>query len=341
VAPDRLRFDFNHFERISPDQLRKIEEIVNEKIADRIPVNALNDPKDWLTIEQAKERYPNVKMFFGDKYGDRVRIVEIDPSFSVELCGGTHVTNTADLGLFKIVSETSIASGIRRIEAITGDGLNEYIVEQERRLGGMNEKLESLVEQKETLKKELGIVGTHPAASLESPQIGRDRLTIAAIHDFEEAIARRQTAIDDVSREIRDLEKEAMKSRVKDASTIIDAAIAKAVLVDKVKVVSLPVEIPTMEELKSLGDTLRERLGSGVGILGAELDGKAAFVCVVTDDMIAGRGLHAGKIVGALAKVVGGGGGGKSHMATAGGKDVEKLQDALQGAADIIKRFLK
>ncbi len=341
VAPDRLRFDFNHFERITPDQLRKIEEIVNEKIAGRIPVNALNDPKDWLTIEQAKERYPNVKMFFGDKYGDRVRIVEIDPSFSVELCGGTHVTNTADLRLFKIVSEASIASGIRRIEAVTGDGLTDYLVEQERRLGGMDEKLENLLEQKEALEKELGAAKTTPRVLQETPRIERERLTISAIHEFEDAIAARQTEIDEVSREIRDLEKDVMKSRVQDASTVIEAAIASAILVDRVKVVSVPVEAPTMDELKSLGDALREKIGSGVGILGATLDGKAAFVCVVTDDMIAGRGLHAGKIVGALAKVVGGGGGGKSHMATAGGKDADKLQDALHGAADIVKRFLK
>ncbi len=89
-----MRFDFNHFERISPEELKAIEEIVNEKIAGAIPVYALNDPREWLTIDEAKSRYPHVKMFFGDKYGDRVRIVEIDPQFSVELCGGTHVANT-------------------------------------------------------------------------------------------------------------------------------------------------------------------------------------------------------------------------------------------------------
>ena len=130
VAPDHLRFDFNHFEKITPGQLRAIEDIVNEKISQSINVYALNDPKEWLTIEQAKAKYPNVKMFFGDKYGDRVRIVEIDPKFSVELCGGTHVKNTKELGLFKITSESSVASGVRRIEAVTGDGLRKYIEDQ-------------------------------------------------------------------------------------------------------------------------------------------------------------------------------------------------------------------
>ena len=127
MDPDHLRFDFNHFERITADQLKKIEDIVNEKISDDITVVALNDPKEWITIEQAKAKYPKVKMFFGDKYGDHVRIVEIDPDFSVELCGGTHVKHTNEIGLFKIISESSVASGIRRIEAVTGDGLKNYI----------------------------------------------------------------------------------------------------------------------------------------------------------------------------------------------------------------------
>ena len=133
VAPDRLRFDFNQPDKIPADRIRAIEDIVNEKIALGIPVHALNDPKEWLTIEEAKRRYPNVKMFFGEKYGHRVRIVEIDPAFSVELCGGTHSPSTSALGFFKIVSESGISSGVRRIEAVTGQGFGEYLEARHRR----------------------------------------------------------------------------------------------------------------------------------------------------------------------------------------------------------------
>ena len=156
VAPDRLRFDFNHFEKITPDQLRAIEDIVNEKVAENLGVFALNDPRDWLTIEEARRRYPNVKMFFGEKYGERVRIVEIDPSFSVELCGGTHVRSTGEIGAFKIVSESSIASGTRRIEAVTGSGLRRYLEEQAQRAGALEEALQRLSEEVEAIERKLG-----------------------------------------------------------------------------------------------------------------------------------------------------------------------------------------
>ena len=144
-----------------------------------------------------------------------------------------------------------------------------------------------------------------------------------------------------MSRIIHELEKEASQSRVQGAGSQIDSAIAKAVLVDDIKVVSMRVEVSSIDELKNLGDALRSKLGSGIGILGAVQDGKATFVCVVTDDLLKSRKLQAGKIVGSIAKLVGGGGGGKPHMATAGGKDVHKLDDALGQAAPIVKESLK
>ncbi|HLF13482.1 MAG TPA: alanine--tRNA ligase, partial [Bacteroidota bacterium] len=156
VAPDRLRFDFNHHEKIPPDKIRAIENIVNEKIALRIPVHALNDPKEWLTIGEAKRRYPNVKMFFGEKYGHRVRIVEIDPAFSVELCGGTHSRITSALGFFKIVSESGISSGVRRIEAVTGAGFREYIEAGIAETGILDAQLETLLREGEELARQLG-----------------------------------------------------------------------------------------------------------------------------------------------------------------------------------------
>ena len=341
VAPDRLRFDFNHFERITPDQLRAIEDIVNEKIAQHIPVNALNDQKDWLTIDEARRRYPNVKMFFGDKYGDRVRIVEIDPNFSVELCGGTHVTNTADLGLFKIISEASVASGIRRIEAVTGDGLKNYIVDQQRRLGEMDRQLDDLFEQQTSLEKALG--GGTPPSRRQNERLFVDLNAIRpdTVRALETSIERRQLEIEGIAHRIRDLEKEASKSRVHGASSLIEKAVDEGISVDGFKVVSIKVDVPSLDELKGLGDALRSKLASGVGILGAELDGKASLVCVVTDDLITQRGLQAGRIVGALAKLVGGGGGGKPHMATAGGKDIQKLESALRQAESVVRSTLK
>jgi alanyl-tRNA synthetase len=346
VAPDRLRFDFNHFERISPEELRAIEEMVNEKIAEAIPVHALNDPKDWLSIDEARRRYPHVKMFFGDKYGDRVRIVEIDPQFSVELCGGTHVTNTADIGLFKIVSESSIASGIRRIEAVTGDGIRRYIDGQIETIGAMDEKVERLSEETASLEKELGRTATisppheRLSASLAAG-LTEAHPTPETLRILETAVAEQEQEIEARSRAVADLRKELSRTRVREASSAIDDFVSGAQQMNGFRLVSSRVDVATMEELKSLGDTLRERLGSGVGLLASVIDGKVALVCVVTDDLLKRTPLQAGKIVGAVAKLVGGGGGGRAHLATAGGKDVGKLDEALQEAGRVVRSMLK
>jgi len=343
VAPDRLRFDFNHFERITPDQLRAIEDIVNDKIGGSISVHALNDPAAWLTIDEAKERYPNVKMFFGDKYGERVRIVEIDPQFSVELCGGTHVHNTREIGLFKIISESSIASGIRRIEAVTGDGLQQYIEEQIHRVGTLDDTLGKLTEEKARLERELGQStgsGAAPRASLGSIPAAATPASRRLLDDVESLIREREETIERVGRESRELEKGLSRQRVQEASSSIDRLIASGVPLDGFSVVSAEVSVQNIEELKSLGDALRERLKTGVGILASVIDGKVALVCVVTDDLIKGKKLKAGRIVGAIAKQLGGGGGGRDHLATAGGKDVAKLEETMRNSAAIVRSML-
>jgi alanyl-tRNA synthetase len=345
VAPDRLRFDFNHFERISPDELKAIEGLVNEKIAGAIPVHALNDPKSWLSVDEAKRQYPHVKMFFGDKYGDRVRIVEIDPAFSVELCGGTHVANTRDIGLFKIVSESSIASGIRRIEAVTGDGIKRYIDEQIEKIGAMDDRIARLAEETRSMEKELGRQSPAPPA--------RERLTFAltsmvtqehptpeTLHTLENALAERDRELESQNKAVADLRKQLSKSRIQEAASGMEALVSSATDVNGVKVVSSRVDAASMDELKSLGDSLRARLGSGVGLLAAVVDEKVGLVCVVTDDLLKATPLQAGKIVGAVAKLVGGGGGGRPHLATAGGKDVSKLDAALQQVGEVVKSAL-
>lgn len=342
VAPDHLRFDFNHFNKISPEDLKAIEEMVNEKIADKIAVEAENNPDKWMTIDEAKRRYPNVKMFFGDKYGDRVRVVVIDPKFSVELCGGTHVKNTRDIGLFKIISESSIASGIRRIEAVTGDGLQKYIRERLAEIGKMDEHIAQLVVEKEKLEKELGHheqVKPSPRPSLSVVQLPTT-IDAKSIELLAQKEREREKGIEEISKETANLKKELSKHRVHQAASSIDQLLTTAVSLNGFKVISAKIDAQTMDELKSIGDTLRAKLGSGVGVLACVVDNKVALVCVVTDDLIKTKNLQAGKIVGEVAKGVGGSGGGRPHLATAGGKDVAKLDDTLKQVPSIIGAIL-
>ncbi|MBI5477159.1 MAG: alanine--tRNA ligase [Ignavibacteriales bacterium] len=342
VAPDRLRFDFNHFEKITPDQIKKIEDIVNEKIAEALPVTALNDPKDWLSIEEAKRQFPKLKMFFGEKYGDKVRVVAVK-DFCAELCGGTHVKNTKDIQLFKIVSEASIASGIRRIEAVTGDGLKDYIKERIDKIGEMDAHIEKLIIEKEELEKQLGQF-TKVEPSIR-PSLGKislpEIITSKVIEEVENTINEREQTIEAVSKSTIDLKKELSKYRVKEVSSGIDSMVAGAELIDNIKIVVQKVEVQSVEELQSLGDALRSKLGSGVGLLATVMNEKISLVCVVTDDLIKNKKLQAGKIVGDVAKLVGGGGGGRPHLATAGGKDVAKLDEALKQVGLIVKNLLK
>ena len=341
VAPDRLRFDFNHFEKITPDQIRKIEDIVNEKIVADLPVIAESDPNKWITIEHAKKEHPKLKMFFGEKYGDKVRVVEVK-DFTWELCGGTHVKNTKDIQLFKIISEASIASGIRRIEAVTGEGLNQHIQKLISKVGEMDTQIEKLILEKEELEKQLGQF-TKVEQSVR-PSLGKITLTDTingkVIDQVERAIQERETVIENVSNSTIDLKKQLSKYRIKEVSLGIETLIERAQILEGIKIVSGKVDVQSVDELQSLGDTLRSKLGSGVGVLSAVMNEKVSLVCVVTDDLIKNKKLQAGKIVGEIAKLVGGGGGGRPHLATAGGKDVAKLDEALKEVVMIVKNLL-
>lgn len=268
VAPDALRFDFSHFQKVSAEELLEIEHIINDKIRERFPVQTLE-----LPIEEARKIH-GVKMFFGDKYGDKVRVVIIDEKFSAEFCGGTHVTNSSDIGLFKILHETSIASGIRRIEAVTSAGVESYI------------------------------------------------------HGLHQAIEDEKNAASGLHDKIKQLEKELSNYKVEQIAAEIPAMISKATIIDGIRVLAEQIPSTDGEQLKLLGDHLRNGLGKqGIGVLATVTDGKIQLVCVVTDDLTSR--FQAGKVVGALAKQLGGGGGGKPHLATAGGKDIDKLSEAL------------
>jgi len=282
VEPNRLRFDFTHFSKVSDAELRDIEHLVNEKIREGLPLIHHRD----IPFDEAKKM--GALAFFGDRYGDRVNVVQFG-DFTMEFCGGTHVKNTSEIGLLKITSESSIASGVRRIEAVTGEGVEKYILSQLDRVSALNDEIAKLLEEKKALEKELSKYKLEVAAS-----------------DIEDMV--RQAAVTTPG---------------------------------GIKVVSAKVDAPDMEYLKSLGDSLRSKIGSGVGVLGTVIDEKVALVCVVTDDLIKSRKLQAGRIVGEVAKLVGGGGGGRPHLATAGGKDVEKLEKALQSVEQIVASMLR
>ncbi|NQW30058.1 MAG: alanine--tRNA ligase [Ignavibacteria bacterium] len=278
VAPNHLRFDFSHFEKISDSEIDAIENIVNEKIFQSIDVRT-----EELSIDVART-IPKVKMFFGDKYSDMVRVVFIDEKFSVELCGGTHVRNTSEIGLFKIISESSIASGVRRIEAIAGRNIDGYI-------------------------KQLGARIIQGESELEAMT---DRL--------------------------RGLEKQIAASQTTELKSAIPEMIKNATKYEDYLLASARMSVPSLDQLKELGDDLRLQLKSGgIGVLAAVIEDKAQLVCVVTDDLVSKY--PAGKIVGALAKLMGGGGGGKPHLATAGGKDVSKLDQVLASINDVISEI--
>jgi alanyl-tRNA synthetase len=357
VADSHLRFDFNHFERVSPDDLKAIESLVNEKIGQAIPVHTLDEPSEWVTIDEAKRRWPNVKMFFGEKYGERVRVVEIDPSYSVELCGGTHVANTREIGHFRFRSEGSVASGIRRIDAVTGDGALALLRLRDQELAQRVETAAAAVDELSRLLREVEAV-SGIAAPVGTGDLGgmSDRLeqvrrslktvprTFEALGEQFEQHATLAAAVEGIMLRVVDarkqVEKYLEKRRRRDASGSVADLITKAINVGGISVVASEFSAASADELKSAGDTLREKLGSGVGVLAAIVDGKVQLVCVVTDDLISGKGLKAGAIVGAAARLVGGGGGGRPHLATAGGKDVAKITEAVSKIPDIVRSML-
>ena len=277
VEPERLRFDFSHYEKVSDEQLAAIEALVNEKILEGIPVH------QHRAVPFDDARTMGALMFFGDKYGDFVNVLQVD-EFSMEFCGGTHVRNTAEIGLFKIISEGSVASGTRRIEAVTGGGVARYIERMQHRLADGERREAELHEQ------------------------------------------------------IKHLEKELAKLSLAQSATHIDEIIASAVDWNGSRIAVARLHAGDADQLKSLGDVLREKLKSGVGLLADVVDDKVQLVCVVTDDLVS-KGLIAGNIVGAVAKKLGGGGGGRPHMATAGAKDTQGLDAVLAETPALIREM--
>lgn len=279
VGPDRLRFDFSHFAKLTETEISDIEAMINEKLRENITI----DHHRNIPFEQAKKM--GALMFFGDKYGDKVNVVQFG-DFSMEFCGGTHVKNSSQIGLLKIISESSISSGVRRIEAVTGAGVEKFLLSQTDKLRSNEEKLHELLEQKKKLEKELA--------------------------DF----------------------------HLREKLSVIPSIIAAPEILDSIALYKGKVLADSMDELKSFGDELRNRIKSGLGLLVSKLDEKVGLVCVVSDDLIKEKKLSAGKIVGDVAKLLGGGGGGKPHLATAGAKDISGIDTALSQFAEIVKKYL-
>jgi len=292
-------------------------------------------------------------MFFGDKYGDRVNVCQFG-DFSMEFCGGTHVRNTKEIGYFKFRFEGSSASGIRRVEALTHDHALEFLVMRDQSYLERVEYGYTLLSEIESLRRSPGMAeaGEMPVIPIlenqlqgleEIPGIPSTILPAEMKQVFEKQRLRIR-ALEDTILKLSDvkksLEKELARRTIRSSAADIDALVHRAQETGGVKVVAAKIDAIDMDSLKSIGDALRSKLGTGVGVLSTVIDDKVALVCVVTDDCIAQKKLSAGKIVGEVAKLLGGGGGGRPHLATAGGKDITKLDEALRKVPSIVQSML-
>jgi alanyl-tRNA synthetase len=287
VAPDRLRFDYTHFAPLTDREIEEIEQKINQVVFRNLPVETR-----VMDINQAVTA--GALAFFGEKYQQQVRVVSI-PNVSMELCGGTHSGMTGDVGLFKIVGESSIASGVRRIEALTGFGT--YL----------------RLEEDENLLKEI-------AHTLRAPRAELTR-SISRLLD-----------------ERRQLESELEAIKRKTANSQVGNLVDAPKDIRGIPVISRKVEGVDASMLRELAENAGSKIGSGVVVLGLASNGKASLVAVVSQDLQ--KRLHAGKIVKKVAELVGGSGGGRPDFAQAGGKDSEKLEEALQNVYNIVAEFL-
>ncbi len=291
VAPDRLRFDFNHMKAVTPEQLRTIEIHINNWVRADTPVS-------WQVLPYQQALDEGAMALFGEKYGDQVRMVtvgcgdmelqtdSIGALCSRELCGGVHVERTGEIGYFRILSETGVAAGVRRIEALTGRGAEAWAETQANTLRDLAAKLH--------------VAPSRVAERLDA-LLGEFKQAQQELHAFKSQAARGSL--------------EALLSQVQQQGDV-------AYLATKVNATDAG-------QLREMGDWLRDKLGSGVVVIGSVVNDKPQVLAVVTPDLVK-RGYHAGQLVKALAGVMGGGGGGRPDMAQAGGRDAGKLDDALQ-----------
>ena len=292
VGPDYLRFDFNHHSAVSPVELETVERLVNERVIDNASVHWFERPRN--EIQNNKE----INQFFGDKYGDVVRVVQIGGSagnlngYSKELCGGTHTRSTGDIGLFVLTHESAIAAGIRRIEALAGHSALDHIQNRMQVLGGISSRLST------------------PVSELDK---------------------RIENLIDNQRR----LEKELSAMQRKVAATAIDSMIGSAETINDIPLLVADVSDQDSKP-RDILELILQKMDRGIVVLGSSKGGSCSFVCSVSRDLTDG-GWHAGNLAQEVAQVAGGGGGGGAEKAQAGGRDASKLGDALAKAQEIIK----
>ncbi|NLV93148.1 MAG: alanine--tRNA ligase, partial [Candidatus Riflebacteria bacterium] len=288
VSPERFRFDFTHFESVSHEDLQKIENRVNEQI--------LEAHKVHTDIKAYKDAVDSGAMaLFGEKYGDTVRIISVG-NYSKELCGGTHIGNSAEIGLFSILYESSVAAGIRRIEGVTGHSAIE---------------------------------------------------TLHNMRNFEREIAKTLDCdnksilqkIEKLCAESRELRKELEKMRKSDAKGRIQSIKNSAKLVNGSSVIHARTEGLTVDEMKEMADELVGNAGSNIVVLLGAGGDKANFVLKVSQDLVK-KGIHAGKLIKDIAQAAGGNGGGRPDMASAGGKDADKVDEALSLGEQLVTKAL-
>jgi alanyl-tRNA synthetase len=295
VDPTRLRFDFSHFAQVADEELQEIEDIVNREVLSNAKVETLED----VPIDVAVNEY-HAMALFGEKYGDKVRVVKLSDGFSTELCGGTHTNATGEIGLIKIVTETSVSSGVRRLEAISG-------------FGSLN-----------TFRRDFEL------AQFTSS------VTSAPDGNLSEALRAKLTMQED---EVKKLRRELEEMRMKSAAGGLDQAVASAAEVKGVKILTHRADNLERGQLRTLVDNLKQKLGEGVVILAsAQPEGKVAIIAGVTPNLT--KRIQAGKLVGAVAKLVGGSGGGKPDIAEAGGKDQSQIDAALKASPEIVAELL-
>jgi alanyl-tRNA synthetase len=295
VDPKHLRFDFSHFAGVADEELQDIEDLINKQVLRNTRVETIED----VPIDVAINEYKAMALF-GEKYGDRVRVVKIG-DFSTELCGGIHTNATGEIGLIKILSEGSVSSGVRRVEAISGEGSLKHF--------RLDHKLENVVATLVPGSQKSG----SPAEALR--------------HELDRKDA-----------EIKKLQKELEQSRMKSAASTVGSIGERARDVLGVKVVAQRVDNLDRGQMRTLVDNMRNKLGSGVVVLGSVQDGKVALIVGVTADLTAR--VQAGKVIKAVAEKVGGSGGGRPDMAEAGGKDPDQLDAALEAAYAAVEGLL-
>ena len=286
VSAERLRFDFTHFTALTEQELKEVENIVNQKIFESLEINTCQK-----SIEDARQM--GAMALFGEKYGDVVRVVTMG-DFSIELCGGAHLTNTAQVGTFKIISENGIAAGVRRIEALTGTEALKYYQSQE-----------------EQIKQICKVVKANA----------------------ENVVYRVEQIVSEQKESAKEIEK--LKSKL--AGGVVEEILSQKQQINDIAVICANIKDADANTLKTMGDQLKIKLGSGVVILASGKGDKVNLIAMATDDVIK-KGIHAGNIVKAAAVCCGGGGGGRPNMAQAGGKDASKIEQALQKAKEVIQQ---